>query len=387
MEEFDAIVLGLGGIGSGAAYWLAKRGARVLGLEQFELGHARGESHDHSRIIRLSYVTPAYVRLAREAYRAWQTVEEDAREQLVFRTGGLDLGPRGGAIPLAGYADAMRACDVPFEPLDAAEIRKRWPAFTIDDDVGGLFQADGGIVAAERATAAHQRAARALGAVLRDRAPVTRLRDAGGEIEIEAGGRHYRAGKLVVTAGPWSARTLAAFGVELPLEVTKEQAMYFRVRDLERFALGSFPVWIWMDDPSFYGFPVFGERGAVKVTQDAGGRAVDPDARGFDEDPEITRRVRDFLERHLPAALGPLQVAKTCLYTLTPDRDFVIDRLPEHPNVSVAIGAGHAFKFASVIGRILSELALDAATPSEIGDFAVNRPILQMQAPPKTYMV
>ena len=294
MEEFDAVVLGLGGIGSGAAYWLAKRGARVLGLEQFELGHARGESHDHSRIIRLSYVTPAYVRLAREAYRAWQTVEEDAREQLVFRTGGLDLGPRGGAIPLTGYADAMRACDVPFERLDAAEIRKRWPAFTIDDDVGGLFQADGGIVAAERATAAHQRAARALGAVLRDRAPVTRLRDAGGEIEIEAGGRHYRAGKLVVTAGPWSARTLAAFGVELPLEVTKEQAMYFRARDLERFALGSFPVWIWMDDPSFYGFPVFGERGAVKVTQDAGGRAVNPDARGFDEDPAITRRVREF---------------------------------------------------------------------------------------------
>jgi sarcosine oxidase len=387
VQEFDAVVLGLGGIGSGAAYWLAKRGARVLGLEQFELGHARGESHDHSRIIRLSYVTPAYVRLAREAYRAWESVERDAGERLVFRTGGLDLGPRDGAIPLDGYAAAMQACDVPFERLDAAEIRKRWPAFAIGDDVAGLFQADGGIVAAEKATAAHQRAARALGAVLRDRAPVTRLHAAGGEIEIEAGGQRYRAGRLVIAAGPWSARALAAFGVTLPLEVTKEQAMYFEPPDPQLFAFGRFPVWIWMDDPSFYGFPVFGETGAVKVTQDAGGRPVDPDARGFEADPAISQRVGDFLQRYLPAALGPVRLVKTCLYTLTPDRDFVIDRVPGHGNVCVAIGAGHAFKFASVIGRILSELAVDAKTPSSIGDFTIDRAILQMDAPPKTYMV
>lgn len=387
VQEFDAVVLGLGGIGSGAAYWLAKRGARVLGLEQFELGHARGESHDHSRIIRLSYVTPAYVRLAQEAYRAWASVESDAGEQLVFRTGGLDLGPRDGAIPIAGYAAAMEACGVPFERLDAAEIRKRWPAFAVDDDVCGLFQADGGIVAAERATAAHQRAARAMGAVLLDRTAVTALRDAGGEIEVDAGGNRYRAGKLVVAAGPWSARALASFGVRLPLEVTKEQAMYFKPLDPQRFALGRFPIWIWMDDPSFYGFPVFGEPDAVKVTQDAGGLPVDPDARGFDEDPGITRRVCEFLARYVPAALGPRHLVKTCLYTLTPDRDFVIDRLPEHPHVSVAIGAGHAFKFASAIGRILAELALDGSTAGGIADFAIDRAVLKMEAPPRTYMV
>ncbi|HEY5426815.1 MAG TPA: N-methyl-L-tryptophan oxidase [Candidatus Tumulicola sp.] len=386
-DEFDAIVLGLGGIGSGAAYWLAKRGARVLGLEQFDLGHARGESHDHSRIIRLSYVSQTYVRLAKEAYRAWESVERDAGERLIFRTGGLDLGPRDGAIPMSGYADAMRAGDVPFEWLDAGAIRARWPAFQVGDDVCGLFQADGGIVAAERATAAHQRAARAFGAVLRDRAPVTSLRAVDGEIEVEAGGERYRAAKLIVAAGPWSARALAAFGVRLPLEVTKEQAMYFKAREIERFAFGRFPVWIWMDDPSFYGFPVFGEAGAVKVTQDAGGLPVDADTRGFDEDPAITARVTAFLERYLPGALGPAQLVKTCLYTLTPDRDFVIDRLPEHPNVSVAIGAGHAFKFASVIGRILSELALDGATGSAIGDFRIQRPILTLASPPKTYMV
>jgi sarcosine oxidase len=388
MPDFDAIVLGLGGIGSAATYWLAKRGARVLGLEQFAFGHARGESHDHSRIIRLSYVTPAYVRLAKEAYVAWESLERDAGEQLVFRTGGLDIGPRGGAIPLDGYAQAMRACDVPFEWLDAAEIRARWPAFQIAGDVHGLFQGDGGIVAAERATAAHQRMSRRLGAVLRENAPVTGVRQAGGgNVDVEAGGESYRTRKLIVTAGPWSARILQLLDTRLPLEVTKEQAMYFDARDLARFEFGRFPVWIWMDDPSFYGFPVFGEDGAVKVTQDAGGLPVDPETRTFEEDPEITRRVTNFLTRVLPGALGPHRSIKTCLYTLTPDRDFVVDRLPEHPNVAVAIGAGHAFKFASLIGRILGEISLDGTTPSDVAAFAIDRPILQMQAPPKTYMV
>ncbi len=386
-SRFDAVVLGLGGIGSGAVYWLAKRGARVLGLEQFELGHARGESHDHSRIIRLSYLSADYVALARQAYAAWETVEADTGVQLVFRTGGLDLGPRGGAIPLDGYARAMDACDVPYERLDAAQIRRRWPAFTVGDEIEGLFQADGGIVAAERATAAHQRGALNFGATLRENAPVTALRAAGDDIEIEAGGERYVTRKLVIAAGPWSGRALAHFGVRLPLEVTKEQAMYFRPRDLDAFAFGRFPVWIWMDDPSFYGFPVFGEEGAVKVTQDAGGRPVDPDTRGFEEDPEITQRVTGFLSRYLPGALGPLQRMKTCLYTLTPDRDFVIDRLAKHPNVSVAIGAGHAFKFASVIGRILSELALDDGAAAGFDDFAIGRPILTLENPPKSYMV
>lgn len=387
MREFDAIVLGLGGIGSGAAYWLARRGARVLGLEQFDLGHARGGSHDHSRIIRLSYVSPNYVRLAQEAYAAWATLERDEGAQLVFTTGGLDIGPRDGAIPLAGYAAAMDACGVAYERLDAASIRARWPAFAIGDDVEGLWQAQGGIVAAERATRAHQQAAQRLGAVLRERAPVSALDVRGDGIEIEAGGERYRASNLIVAAGAWSRPVLAHFGMQLPLEVTKEQAMYFTPRDLDAFAFGRFPVWIWMDDPSFYGFPVFGEHGAIKVTQDAGGVAVDPDTRGFDEDPAISARVTAFLARYLPGALGSTHLVKTCLYTLTPDRDFVIDTVPNHPNVSVAIGAGHAFKFASVIGRILSDLALDGGTRSDIADFHIDRPILQLAAPPKTYMV
>jgi len=385
-REYDVIVLGLGGIGSGAAYWLAKRGARVLGLEQFELGHARGESHDHSRIIRLSYFSPAYVRLAQEAYRAWESLEDDAGERIVFKTGGLDVRPRNGAIPLEPYASSMQACGVPFEWLDAPEIRKRWPAWHLGDDVHGLYQPDGGIVSAERATAAHRREAEAFGATLRAPAPVTALRATSGEVDVEAGGERYRAAKLVIAAGPWTPQALANFGLRLPLEVTKEQAMYFRARELESFAFGRFPIWIWMDDPSFYGFPIFGEPDAVKITQDCGGKVVDADTRGFEEDPDITARVRGFIERYLPGAQGDLHLVKTCLYTLTPDRDFLLDTLPGYPNVSVAVGAGHAFKFTCVLGRILSDLALDGATRSGIADFAIDRPILKMENPPRSYM-
>jgi sarcosine oxidase len=406
-REYDVIVLGLGGIGSAAAYWSAKSGASVLGLEQFEMGHARGSSHDHSRIIRYSYFSPVYVRLAKAAYAAWDDLERDAGEQVVFKTGGLDIRPRNGAIPLEPYAESMRSCGVPVEMLDADAIRARWPAWQIDDAVHGLLQPDGGLVAAQRATAAHQRVAQALGATLKEHVEVRLISVAGGEIEVEAGGERYRAGRLIITAGAWSARALAHFDVRIPLEVTKEQVIYFESRDLESFAFGKFPIWIWMDEPAYYGFPAFGEEGAVKITQDAGGKPVDAQTRGFEEDADITARVTGFLKRYLPGALGPVRLVKTCLYTLPPDRDFVIDTLPQHPNVSVAIGAGHAFKFAGIIGRILaSNVVLSEASAAsgvegqagrvplsgaegglDLSPFKITRPILQMENPPKTYMV
>lgn len=385
--DFDYIVLGLGGIGSGAAYWLSRlAGPRVLGLEQFPLGHGHGESQDHSRIIRLSYHTPEYVRLARRSYETWSAVEADAGEQLILKTGGLDLGPRTGAIDLGAYARSMRACDVPFEELDAADIRRRWPVWRVDDDVYGLFQADGGIAMAARANAAHQRMAREHGAMLRDSARVTAVRESGGEFDVEAGGERYRCAKLAIAAGPWSNQALENFGLTLPLEVTKEQVTYLAPPDLTPFAPERFPVWIWMDDPSFYGFPVFGEAGP-KVAQDAGGKPVDPDTRDFEPDPENAARVHAFLERHLPAALGPSILTKTCLYTLTPDRDFVVDRIPGVRGAAIAIGAGHAFKFASVLGRILSELLAEGKTESDLSLFSLDRPILREINPRRTYMV
>ncbi|MBV8172876.1 MAG: N-methyl-L-tryptophan oxidase [Candidatus Eremiobacteraeota bacterium] len=385
--DFTFIVLGLGGIGSGAAYWLSRRyGADVLGLEQFELGHVRGESQDHSRIIRLSYHAPEYVQLAKRAYETWAELESDSGEHVVLQTGGLDLGPRVSAIPLQTYANAMDACGVTYEHLDAGAIMRRWPQWRLSDDIHGLFQERGGIAIAARANAAHQRMAREHGATLLDRAPVLSVRREGDAYVVATEQQTFSCAGLAVAAGPWSNRALANFDLELPLEVTKEQVTYFEPRDMRSFAPERFPVWIWMDDPSFYGFPVFGEP-AVKVAQDAGGKPVDPDTRDFEPDPDNASRVRAFLERYLPSALGRVHLTKSCLYTLTPDRDFVIDRIPGHERAAVAIGAGHAFKFASVLGRILAELTADGATSSDIARFSLERPILHLANPPRAYMV
>ncbi len=386
-QDYEYIVLGLGGWGSAAAYWLSRRaGADVLGLEQFELGHIRGESQDHSRIIRLSYHTPEYVELARHAYQAWHDLERDADEQVVLKTGGLDFAPRESAIPLTNYSGSMEAAGVPYEHLDAAEIRRRWPQFTVTDDIHGLFQPESGIAMAARANAAHVRMARAHGATLRDQAPVERLRPIGGEIEVAAGGVTYRCRKLVVAAGAWSNGALTHFGMHLPLRVTKEQVTYFATPHQAEFQPDRFPIWIWMDDPCFYGFPAFGEAGP-KAGQDAGGEETTAETRSFEPDQAALRRTVDFLGRYIPRALGPIIYTKTCLYTLTPDRDFVLDTLPGHPNVAVGIGGGHGYKFASLIGRILSELAIDGRTERNIAPFRIDRAILQLANPPANYMV
>jgi sarcosine oxidase len=385
--DYEYVVLGLGGFGSAAAYWLARRaGGEVLGLEQFELGHARGESQDHSRIIRLSYHTPGYVELAKHAYRAWSEVERDAGEQLILRTGGLDFAPRDSAIPLSNYSDSMDAAEVPYERLDAAEIMRRWPPFRLGEEIHGLYQAESGIAMAARANAAHQRLARAHGATLRAPVEVEAIMPADGEIAIKVNGRVCRCRRLVITAGAWSNWALAAFGCRIPLTVTQEQVTYFAAPALHDFRPERFPIWIWMDDPCFYGFPVFGEAG-VKAGQDAGGQEVTAERRTFETDVPALQRVQAFLARYIPGALGPVIYTRTCLYTLTPDRDFVLDRVPGYPNAFVAIGGGHGFKFASLIGKILASLAVDGGTEHDLEPFRIDRAILQLENPPRHYMV
>jgi sarcosine oxidase len=387
-RDYEYIVLGLGGFGSAAAYWLSRRaGKEVLGLEQFELGHVRGESQDHSRIIRLSYHTPEYVELAKHAYRAWGEVERDAGEQLILRTGGLDFAPRVSAIPLVNYSSSMDAAGVPYETLDAGEIMRRWPPFRLTDDIHGLYQPESGIAMAARANAAHQRMARTHGAQLRERVRVSDIHEDGGEMVLEVDGSAHRCRKLVITAGAWSNQALAFFDLRLPLTITQEQVTYFANHPhLAEFQPDRFPIWIWMDDPCFYGFPAFGEDG-TKAGQDAGGREVTAESRSFEPDIAALQRVQQFLGRYLPSALGPIIYTRTCLYTLTPDRDFVLDQVPGIPAALMAIGGGHGFKFASLIGRILSELAVDGTTRHPLDTFRMDRAILQLENPPKHYMV
>jgi sarcosine oxidase len=388
-KDWDAIVVGLGGIGSGAAYWLSRRfGAGVLGLEQFALDHDNGASRDHSRIIRLSYHRPHYVRLARRAYETWAIVESESGSTVVTRTGGLDVAPRDAAIPLADYTASLDAETVPYEHLDGLEIVRRWPQWRLTDEHHGLFQPDAGLADPNRANVAHRDLARSHGATLRANARVTGLREVDGEIEVDAGGEVYRAGHVVLAADAWTNELLDHFDRRLPLTVTQEQVTYFACPRPGDFAPDRFPIWIWMDVPCFYGFPTYGEAGP-KAAQDVGGREVTPATRTFDRDETAFGRTRAFLERHLPGALGPEIYTKTCLYTMPPDRDFVLDRLPDHPRVHVILGAAHGFKYASLFGRIVAERIADGASPSDpdLEGFRIDRPILLESNPATSFMV
>lgn len=388
-RAFDAVVVGLGALGSAAAYWLARRyGDGVLGLEQFALEHDNGASRDHSRIIRLSYHRPEYVRLAKRAYETWALVEAEAGTRIVTRTGGLDVAPREAAIPLFDYTRSMDAEGVPYEHLDGPEIMRRWPQWRLGDEHHGLYQPESGIADPNRANDAHRRLARAHGATLLDRTPVTRFREAGGEIEVEAGGQTYRAGQVVLAADAWTNDLLAAFDRRLPLTITQEQVTYFACPRPEDFAPDRFPIWIWMDVPCFYGFPTYGEAGP-KAAEDVGGREVTPATRTWDRDEASFGRLTAFMERHLPGGLGPPIYTKSCLYTMPPDRDFVVDRLPDHQAVHVLLGAAHGFKYASLFGRIVAERIADGTSPSEadLAGFRVDRPILLEENPTTSFMV
>ena len=383
MRSYGVAVVGLGGLGSATAYWLARAGVDVIGFEQFELGHVRGASHDHSRIIRRSYHTPEYVELTAHAYDAWESVESDAGESLITRTGGVDLFPADAAIDPTPYRSSLDTVGVPHEWIDAAEIRRRWPAFgrgtVVDDEVMGIYSPDTGIVPAGRATATLQRMAVQHGAVLRPHSPVRSVRPIGGEVDVATDSDTVRCGAVVICADAWTNRLIEPLGQRVGMSVNREQVSYLPTTDLEDLQPGRFPVWIWMHDPSYYGFPVYGPADVAdcaKGSEDCGGSEVDPDTRTFEPDPTMEARLSGFMGGLLGDRFGPPRTT-TCLYTLTADRDFVLDHLRDHPNVWVGLGAAHGFKFASWFGRTLSDLATGGRQGPELAPFTIDRPALQ----------
>jgi len=371
-DRFDLIVVGLGALGSASVYWGARRGLRVLGLERYELGHARGASEDHSRIIRRSYASADYVRFTRAAFEAWDEVAREANEHLVTLTGGLDLLPADPIDDPRDYRAAMDAEAVPYEVLDAAELRRRWPAWHVGDDVSTIFQPDAGIVAASRANGVHRRLALARGADLRAETPVLGVAEDGSGFAVETEHGTFAADALVIVADAWTNEVLAPLGVTLPLRIQQEQVTYFDASDAAAFDPGAFPVWIWHSSPHAYGLPSFGQPGP-KVAIHGGGREVTPESRTFEPDPMYAATVEGFVRDHLPGALGPTLEVRTCIYTLTPDQHFVLDLVPGHDHVAFGLGTAHAFKFASAFGRALVDLAYDGVSEWRLPRFAADR--------------
>ncbi|KAF4467679.1 sarcosine oxidase [Fusarium albosuccineum] len=373
MERYDVAVVGLGALGSGAAYQAAIKGAKVIGFEQFELGHVRGASHDTSRIVRTSYGSPEFVALARSAYKDWAELERRSDLQLLNITGGVVLLPRGGPTPSSDFTKSLDVNGVPYELMDSKDANIRWPGFRIPDGVDVVYTPDTGITHASKAVTTMQYQARANGAVLREKTQVNRLTPDGDGVVIETSKGRVRAGKVIIAADAWVNKLLKPLGNEIPqLTVMQEQITYFKPQDPERFDPERFPVWIWAGETWYYGFPTYGEP-TLKAGQDAQQNIMAPDQRTFIHSPELQRKLTNFMDTIIPDHGQALRTV-TCQYALTPDRQFMIGPLEEHPDIILAMGNGHAFKFAPAIGRVTAELAIDGKTSDDISKFPVPKP-------------
>lgn len=384
MASYDVIVIGLGGMGSAAAYHLAARGQRVLGLERFEPGHNRGASHGGSRIVRQSYFEdPAYVPLLLRSYELWERLGYDAGllpgspDELMTLCGGLMIGPER-SDAFAGSRRSAELWDLPHEVLDASEIRRRFPTLTPRPDEFALYEKSAGFVRPEATVLTHIGLARRHGAELRFGEQVLGWEVRGDLVQVRTTVGVHTAGRLVVCPGAWAAQLLADLGA--PLTVERHVQFWFEPSGHPAaYGADRHPIYVWEDDEGvqIYGFPADGGS-AVKVAFFRRGRPCTADAIdrtvGADEVSEIAK----YVAKRIPGLPGRFQTAAACMYTLSPDRHFVIGPHPGHEQVIVACGfSGHGFKFVPVIGEILADLAITGATRNMIDLFNPQRPALR----------
>jgi sarcosine oxidase len=366
-EAYDVIVIGAGAMGSAAAYHLSKDGLRALLLEQFEIGHARGSSHGESRIFRYAYETLGYARLAMQCKPLWRALEAEAGERLLLDCEQIDLADDAGQHRYArAVAETLGQIGANFEVLSIDQARRRYPQWRLSDDALVVLSLDSGILRATRCVQAMVAQAARHGATVREREAVTAIMAEPNGVEVVTTQGRYRAARLVITGGAWVNDLLAHISLRLPVKVSLEQYAYFRPRYPAQFALGRFPIFIhWRDHDAGYGFPILDVPG-VKIGFHHDRHFIQP---GDDRAPreDCSARLTAYARRYLPD-VGELFDATTCLYTTTPDEDFVIDLAPGLPNVAFCSAcSGHGFKFAVGIGRALADLVQHGATEMQVG--------------------
>ncbi len=374
-ETFDVIVIGVGAMGAATCRSLARRGARVLGLEQFDLVHDLGSSGGHTRLIRMAYFeSPEYVPLLRRAYRGWDELAARIGESLFVRNGLLYVGPDDGSV-FAGVRRSSTWHGVRLEEVPRDEVPDRFPLFHVPENHAALFEPDAGFVFAEAGVAALVDDALAAGAVVHAREPVRRIEERGRGVRVETDRDAYEADHVVATAGAWTAKLLQDLGV--PLVVTRQPIGWVSPRHPELFTPERLPCFAF-DDPDvdgiYYGFPRVHGRPGVKIGRHEVGPSIDPDRVDRTPTPADEAGFRPALVRYLPAADGPLLGIKVCMYTMTPDQHFILDRHPGRERMTLGAGfSGHGFKFAPAIGDALADLALDGRTESPIEFLRLTR--------------
>jgi len=373
-KVFDVIVAGVGAMGSAACWHLARRGKRVLGLERFDVPNAMGSSHGVNRIIRLAYFEhPSYVPLLRRAYELWRELEHLTNERLLFITGGVDAGWEGGRV-VAGSLATCREHDLPHEVVTARELAARFPGYQLPDDYLAVLQPDAGFLASDRAIVAHAQLAMDAGAEIRAREPITHWEATpGGSVRVQTARGTYEAGRLILSTGAWIADHVP----QLSGNATPERQVlgWFRPRRPDQFRLGQFPVGIVEGERLIaYAFPEWGVPG-LKI-----GVFNHLRERGHAE--ELSREpnaadealLREAVRSYFPEGDGAVLGLRTCMFTNVPDEHFVLDTLPNFPQVVVASPcSGHGFKFASVIGEILADLTTERSARLNIDLFRLSR--------------
>lgn len=370
---YDVIVVGLGSMGSATLYHLARRGQRVLGLEQFDVPNALGSSVGVSRIIRLAYAEdPDYVPLLLRSYELWRELEAMSHERLLVITGGLDVG-RENEETVRGSLLSCRVHQLAHELLDAGSVQRRFPGYRLPRDMVAVYQPDGGFLLSERCVVAHTVAALGHGAEIHGRERATTWSTSATGVRVETDAGSYEAGSLVVTAGPWVGELVAGLA---PLAVPERQVLLWaQPRRPEYFSADAFPVFnMQAPEGRFYGLPVFGVPGFKigkyhHLRQSVRLDDIDRDCHREDE-----TVLREGIRRYFPDADGPTLAMKVCLFTNTADEHFILDRHPEHPRVAIAAGfSGHGFKFCTVVGEIMADLATEGSTRHKIDRFRLAR--------------
>ncbi len=362
-------------MGMAAGWHLAQQGVRTLLIDAFHPPHTMGSHHGETRIIRHAYGEGRqYVPLALRAQELWLDLQAEAGTRLFAQTGVLSLGPAGSPF-MEEVVRSSVSFDLPLEVLDTAEIRRRWPGWRVPDDYVGCLETSSGVLFSEDCIRAMRQLGEARGMQVLVDAPVDDIRVDGQGASVRAGSSVYTAERVIVTAGAWAKRLLATAGLDVPLRPTRKAIAWFAC-DENLYGAAEFPAFTCGTDTAhYYGFPSFNGSG-LKVGRHDGGQTADPDTmeRTFGAYPEDEGDLRRFLRDYLPRANGRLLTGKTCVYTMTPDEHFIIDRHPERPQLLFACGfSGHGFKFASAVGEVLAQLAVADSADLDVSTFSLRR--------------
>jgi sarcosine oxidase len=379
VSRFDVIVIGVGSMGSAACAFLSERGFRVLGLEQFDIVHEKGSHTGQSRIIRKAYFEhPDYVPLLERSYENWSKLESNTNEKVYHKTGILYFGAPGSET-ISGIKSAAFLYDIPLERLSVEECRERHPAFRSPANFEIFFEAEAGFITPENSIRLYSELATARGAVIKTNEAVTEWTQHAGGVHVKTEKGEYSADKLVVTAGSWTSKILPGF--RSTLTVRKQILAWVKPPNEMQFSAEKFPCWF-VEDPTFgifYGFPLSqdyeleGPRG-LKIALHSPGTVTDPDAERIKPD-SSPQEIFHALRNYIPGAGTTILDIKQCLYTYSPDANFIIDLLPgTDKRVVFACGfSGHGFKFVPVVGEILADLAIEGRTKLPIEFLRLNR--------------